>query len=215
MRMTALKGAGFGAALVVGGLGLWMGISPSDAADHAEAPGSAADAAADIADYYAWHNEAGNTVHVVTWGSVLNATETPTWDDAVLVSIHQAFPNTEGVFEDLDPDITVNVRFGQNEADEWGVQATFASPLGDLVMEGPVGEAITDEIGAGITIWAGAADDPFFFDLAGYQGTLDTGNLAFDGTDALAGANVTAFVIEGPAFSPLMQTWATTGRDNG
>lgn len=214
MKMTALRGAGFGAALVAGGLGLWMGISPSDAADHAEAPGAAADATADIADYYAWHTEDETTVHVVTWASVLNATENPQFDDAVLVSLHQAFPEETGDFADLEPDVSAHARFGQNSAGDWGVQVTIQSPLGDIEISGPVGEAITDDFGAGVTVWAGAADDPFFFDLAGYTATLDTGDLAFTGADALAGANVTALVIEAPAFSPLMQTWATTARDN-
>ncbi len=216
MTKTALRSAGFGALLVAGGLGLWLGMSPVDAADHAEAPGAAADAAADIADYYAWHT-AETTVHIVTWASVLNATENPQFDEDVLVSVHQAYPNKEGTFEDFDADVTAHVRFGQNGAGDWGLQATLSSDQGDLVIEGPVGEAITDDIGLGITIWAGAADDPFFFDLQGYGDTLATGNVAFTGADALEGQNVTALVIEAPLFSSpvLMQTWATTGRDNG
>ncbi|MCP4868653.1 MAG: DUF4331 domain-containing protein [Proteobacteria bacterium] len=211
--MTALRSAGFVAALVAGGLGLWMGISPSDAADHAEAPGAAADAAADIADYYAWHTDDETTVHIVTWASVLNQTEVPQFDDAVLVSLHQAFPEKTGEFADLDPDVSAHARFGTNSAGDWGVQVTITSPVGDIVISGPVGEPLVDEFGAGVTVWAGAADDPFFFDLQGYTDTITTGDLSFTGTDALAGANVTALVIEAPAFSPLMHTWATTARD--
>jgi hypothetical protein len=214
MRLTALKSAGFGAALVAGGLGLWMGISPSDAADHAEAPGTQLDVAADIADYYAWHT-ADTTVHILTFGTTLNDGAEPTYDPDVLYEIKMAFPDETGTFVDLDADITAGFRYGQNGAGDWGLQVSLATPAGDIVFEGPVGEAFDDGIGAGVTVWTGLADDPFFFDAAGYGATLATGDLSFTGADAIAGQNVTAIVIEAPQFSPLLQTWATTARDNG
>ncbi|MCA9729372.1 MAG: DUF4331 family protein, partial [Candidatus Eisenbacteria bacterium] len=67
-------------------------------------------------------------------------------------------------------------------------------------------------------VFAGWRDDPFFFDLAGYQMTLQTGDLSFDSTrDSFAGLNVTAIVVEMDLSAALgsgskINLWATTGR---
>ena len=218
MRFSFLKGGAFALALTLAGVGLWAGNL--DAADHAEAPGTQADAAADIADLYAWHTENDTIVYVLTYAGLTPSIADggmATYDADVLYGIHNAFPNEDGEFEDLESDADALIRFGQNGAGDWGMQVTFRmAGFPDVTVSGAVGEPISEEIATGVSItaWAGLVDDPFFFDLQGYTDTLATGALAFDPTrDSLAGTNVSAIVIEAPALSPLTQVWATTARD--
>ena len=80
------------------------------------------------------------------------------------------------------------------------------------------GDPIVDADNENVKAWAGLREDPFFFDLTGYQETLDTGTIAFDSNrDDFAGTNVTAIVIEMDAAAAAadgtqLQIWATTGR---
>ena len=192
--------------------GLWA--LPLNAADHEEAPGAQADLPADIADLYHWHTEAGTGVTVLTFGGIANA-NAPVYDSGVLYTIHI---DTDA---DNESDQQVHVRFGQDGDGNWGVQATLASALGSITMSGSTGDVIVDTL-TGTQLWTGIADDPFFFDLAGFGATIanitdpsDPADIAFTATDALAGANTTAIVIEGPSTATNYQVWATTGRDNG
>jgi hypothetical protein len=60
----------------------------------------------------------------------------------------------------------------------------------------------------GGTVQAGLFDDPFFFDLAGFQDGFN-----FTGSDAFAGANVSAIVLEVPSTElggPDVGVWART-----
>lgn len=215
MKKQILKGTGVAGLFALAAFGL-LEAPPVDAADHVEAPGSAVDAAADIADLYSWHTEDATIVSILTFAPLLGPGADPVYDSDVLYTIHQAFPNESGVFDDFDADATANFRFGQDPDGNWGVQATLVSPMGEIVIEGPVDETITDDNGIGITLRVGLADDPFFFDMQGLQDSLATGSLLFDSTrDMMAGTNVTAIVLETPLISPLTKTWATTARDNG
>ena len=72
--------------------------------------------------------------------------------------------------------------------------------------------------GRGGTVRAGLFDDPFFFDLVGFQNTLDPNSTeTFTGDDAFAGANVSAIVFEVPSIdlgNANVNVWATTEREN-
>ncbi len=202
--LNGLTLAGAGALLAVSTVAL--------AADHAEAPLSGADSAADIADFYSWYkSDTGTLVFVVTVAPLTGATSdggAATYDADVLYGVHV---DNDG---DNLADHDIWIRFGQNGAGDWGIQ-TSGVPGSDP-FDGAVGAAVANA--AGDQVWAGLADDPFFFDLEGYTNTLSTGTLAFDGTrDSLAGVNVTAIVLEVDAAGLLgsdgtLQTWATTGR---
>ncbi|MEE2829831.1 MAG: DUF4331 family protein [Myxococcota bacterium] len=212
MTKSALRGSGLALLLVAVGFGLWS--TSLDAADHSEAPGVQADAAADINDLYAWHTADGTAVTIITFGGITNP-ETPVYDPDVLYGINS---DTDG---DNEADARVAFRFGMDADGNWGIQTTMGNALGMLTFEGPVGEVVTDPT-TGAKVWAGAADDPFFFDLQGFTDTLantadatDATDIAFTATDALAGANVTAIVFEGPAPGAAWQVWATSQRDNG
>ena len=190
---------------------------PADAADHTEPPrvGTEGDAAADIADFYAWHRDVGGSTKLVlaiTFAGLAAPGEAATYDPDVLYGVHI---DNDG---DAESDVDLWVRFGQDGAGEWGVQLVGAPGL-----DGPLEGAVESEIEEGdVKVFAGLRDDPFFFDLDGFTTTLSTGDLAFDSTnDTFAGANVTAIVIELDADGVLaegetaLQTWATTARIGG
>jgi hypothetical protein len=182
------------------------------AADHAEAPGTALDVdnAADIADVYAWHTEDGKLVAVLDFAGRQEAGTPPTYDLDVLYGIH--IDNNA----DNMPDIDIWCRFGTNMAmDEFGVQCLNIPGTAGPV-EGPVETNIDG--GGGVMLYAGSREDPFFFDLEGYQMTLMSGMVMFDNTrDFFAGLNVTSIVLEMDAAMAAgggtqFQLWATTGR---
>jgi hypothetical protein len=181
------------------------------AADHAEAPGTSGDNPADIADVYAWHSEDGSRlVAVLTFAGRQAAGTPPTYDTEVLYGIH--IDNNA----DAMPDIDIWCRFGTNMAgDETGMQClNIPGTTGPI--EGPVETNL--DLGNSFTAYAGGFDDPFFFDLEGYQQTLMSGTLSFDNMrDFFAMQNVTAIVIEMDADAAAgggteLQLWATTGR---
>lgn len=183
------------------------------AADHSEAPGTRADPAADIADLYVWH--AGDElVTVLTFAGgpaagVPMAGKTQ-FDDEVLYTIHI---DNDG---DNISDIDVNTRFGQNPGGRWGVLVENLPGAKRPRVFGPADEVFG--AGGDLEIFAGRTDDPFFFDLEGFQQTLATGAIAFDsGRDSFAGLNVTALVLEmdlaaATDGSDSVSVWATTGR---
>jgi len=190
--------------------GAHLGDAPeAQAADHIEAPGTSADTPADIDDFYAWHT-ANSLVTVLTFDGLKAPMmgQTGTYDPDVLYTVH-IDNNGDNV-----ADFNIYTRFGQNALGEWGMQVTnLPGEAGPLV--GPVN---TTNSGASAQAWAGLADDPFFFDLQGFNDTLATGTVSFDPTrDAFAGTNVTAIVLEMPlmaatAGNGTIQVWATTSR---
>lgn len=210
---------------VLGLLGgaLWMGshADPAEAADHTDPPGrtgagaASPDTAADIADLYAWHNDDGKTVLVLTFAGPADpmADQEGTYDPDVLYRI--SVDNDD----DQTADINIDVRFAENSSGHWGVQLT-GIPGGDPVVQaGPVQR--TNNI-SGVTdgfYWAGLRDDPFFFDLEGFGETLSTGDLSFDDErDSFAGRNVTAVVIQldtADLGAGTFDVWATTARTGG
>lgn len=181
-------------------------VAPAFAADHTEAPGAAADPAADIADYFAWV-DGDAFVAVITAAALTPAGGEATYDPDVLYTVHV---DQDG---DLASDIAIDVCFGQNSAGDWGMQVTGIPGMSDPL----VGPVETSNQAESSWAWAGLRDDPFFFDLTGFGDTLATGAIAFDASrDGLAGTNVTAIVIEAPAdvitADAPIRTWATTAR---
>jgi hypothetical protein len=206
---------------IAGVFGLsWLSSSETMASDHFEAPKVQANKAADITDLYIFPGaDAGTTVMVVcfagfTLGELGGDPAGATYDKNVLYELNV---DSDG---DNKANIRIAWRYGQNGAGDWGVQVMNVpgAPVGDAGTPNPVVGAVGSTMTAGYAkMWTGAADDPFFFDAAGYLLTLGTGNLSFDNSrDFLAGLNVTAMVIEvrtqdmQDGDKPL-QIWATTG----
>ncbi len=181
------------------------------AADHSEAPGPKADPAADIADLYAWHE--GNKLTAILTYAGLQSTitdQTATYDPDVLYTVH--IDNNA----DNEVDINIYARFGQNNQGKWGIQVqNLPGSSGDITGE----VETTIDAGNGNKVFAGLFDDPFFFDLEGFNDTLATGTLMFDNArDSVAGFNVSAIVLEmdlaiASGGSDDLSLWASTGRE--
>ncbi len=220
------------------------------AADHADAPGTSGDGAADIADFYAWHTDDGKVVAIITFAPLQGGGAEAQYDRDVLYTVHidntaaagglatPLAPLPDDNSNDNESDIQINVRFGQNGLDDWGVQVENLPGVAETV-QGAVGTMIDG--GDGNMAQAGTYDDPFFFDLVGFQTTLANAgaddpdmdpdfDLAFGSLadfpdsitpapDALAGTNVHAIVLEFDTETALngnpdglLQLWATTSR---
>jgi Domain of unknown function (DUF4331) len=176
------------------------------ASDHDESPLVKQDAAQDITDLYVFDSGGGR----------------------VTIIVCRMQPDAEGVYDadalytiwvdnngDNEADHAIYWRYGRNAAEEVGIQWT-GIPGTEAPVSGPV-ETVFDA-GDGARVWSGHADDPFFFDAAGYLETLDTAAVSFmSNRDFLAGLNVTAAAIEidtaalQDGTSP-MQFWATAAR---
>lgn len=156
------------------------------AADHIDSPNAKGDAAGDITDFYAWAE--GESVYaIVAFAGLAEAGAPAVYDADVLYGVHV---DNDG---DGESDHDIWIRFGQDDAGEWGVQVTGLAGQDALV--GPVDEVIDGELGQ--RVFAGLRDDPFFFDLEGFQDTLMTGDLSFQSDrNFFEGVNVTAIAIE-------------------
>ena len=183
------------------------------AADHTDPPSRALTPtnAADIADFYAWHKGSGDEqmlVMVLTFAGPSPAGQDAVYDANVLYTV--SIDNTG----DAQANTQIYVRFGLNPAGEWGVQVINLP--GAL---GPVVGAVESVLESGVAkVYTGLRDDPFFFDLQGFQETLMTGTLSFSPMrDSFAGSNTTAIVLEVPLSNALgvgntLSLWATTAR---
>lgn len=180
-------------------------LSTAHAADHQEAPGATAQLAADIGDYYAWHDD--DQLNLVLTFGTFAAPELPAnYNRDILYTLHfDTSAPADGV-----ADINIYARFSQTIDGSWGLQV---SGIDGESLEGSVETILSNNQ---ITAWAGLADDPFFFDQTGFRTTVNTGILAFDpARDDVAGLNVTAIALQLPVDSimsggALLQTWATT-----
>ncbi len=202
------------------------------AADHLDAPATQADAAADIADFYAWPVDDGlNMVTIMTYAAGLGAGADPVYDPDILYTFHIDTTATVAENNDLfdndndnESDVRIYVRFGQNGAGEWGMQVHNCPGAADEIFEGPVGGPVTD---GDCTCAANIYDDPFFFDFDGFVATAmnllddtDAADAAFSSlaagmaVDTFAGSNAMGIVCEFPtpeSDDNFLQVWATTG----
>ncbi len=200
------------AAILIGGAALWL-ERPAISADHLDPPartnnGPTSDVAADIADIYMWHT-ASTIVLSVTGAGPQPQGVAPVYDADVLYRVHLS--------NDGDPttdEMLLDVRYGKNAAGEWGVQFV-GIPGSTRAIAGPVQTALTDGT---VKAEAGLFDDPFFFDLQGFNDTKSSGTLSITNTrNFFAGKNDTSFVVEFPQ-SALAQTgkpltaWVETRR---
>lgn len=159
--------------------------SAAFAADHLDAPIVQANGQVDINDLYAFQSPANvaNTVLILTVNPFAG-NMSPT-DFGTDVSYEFLIDNTG----DAVPDISYTATFGPSVA---GSQAYTVNKDGGLFATGTTGSTSITTDGAAVT--AGIFDDPFFFDLAGFNN-----GFSFTGTDAFAGADVGAIVLEVPS----------------
>lgn len=178
----------------------------TQAADHQEAPRASAQLAADIGDYYAWHeNDQLNLI--LTFGTFSAPGMPASYDPNLLYGLHFDTSETADGVSDFD----LYIRFAQDDQGNWGMRVSDSAD--SMLVQGAVETVLLND---DISAWAGLADDPFFFDQTGFVTTVGTGTLSFDPTrDDVAGLNITAIAMQVPVNTirsggGLIQTWATT-----
>lgn len=207
----ALAVAAAGALLIPGGA--------DRAADHLDPPhrtdpavDTTPDAAADIADVYAWY--AGDDLRLaLTFAGPSVGTQPAVYDRDVLykILVSTAPP-------DNTPEVTIKVRFGPGAGpNEYGVRYEGLPGVNGSI-EGPVETVLQKD---GVKTFAGLLDDPFFFDLLGFRETRSTGSVRFNNQRSFfTGQNDTAFVIEVPKSrfaggTGKVSVWSTASRFGG
>ena len=219
MKTSAKLAAGSAGIALAAAAALWAPGIGIMAADHLDPPqrtdpdvDPTPDRAADIADLYAWHT--ADRINLILTFSGPVATDQPAnYDPDVLYRINVS---NDGNVDTIDENIFI--RFGPGaSAGQFGVQVSQVPGTSGPI----VGPVETNLMQDGVMVRAGLFDDPFFFDLQGFEETRDTGTLSFDpDRDFFAGQNITAVVISLPrdrfanGNNPL-DIWATTSRFGG
>lgn len=209
------KAASLASALII----LTLGLTPAvNAADHLDSPAVSAQGSVDITDLYVFSASGGNATAFVLGvnpgaGALPNSGTTfgPGVDYRIKV-------DTNG---DLKPDITYLYRFGTPNG--MGVQSLKLWRNGALMTNGRTGQ--NNLLPGGGRTTAGLYDDPFFFDLAAFQGAVlgsGNGRTFCDGgtTDFFNGLNISAIVLRVPNTSlggngKNIGVWATTEAKRG
>lgn len=197
-----------------------LGAIPALGADHRDSPLTKEAPQLDINDVYAFKAANGNYVAAMT----VNPLTSPANTAGLRL-------NTEGVYElklDLNGDAVADRSYKFTFSGTGAVQdvtvrlasgaaAVTNAPDGDVVATGKtsVGAGVTQIDGAGgRKFYVGPRDDPFFFDLAGFQA-----GLKFTGVDTFKGTNVTIIVMELPASvvaaaapNGQLGVWGTTSK---
>ena len=185
MRWFNGPGWMFGAVAVAS---LW-GAGWSEAADHLEAPGVMGEGAVDLNDLYVFQspNNPDNAVLALTvnpFAGNVSGTEFRSGNTSYEFRI-----DNDG---DNQTDVTYSATFGAavGGSQSFSLQRT-AGGITSISLPGQTG---MNEMFGNIQARAGLFDDPFFFDLNGFNN-----GFAFTGDDTFAGANVSGIVLELPA----------------
>lgn len=194
------------------------------AADHIDSP-AVTGTGSDITDVYAFQSptNASNMVFVVNVQGLLapSATAAATFDEEVMIEINIDNSSTKDQMEDL----VIQATFDNGNVMVYGPEAPAQKGLMSTLLKSTPVEAAVTSYGAnpvigesnGIKVFAGPRDDPFFFDLNQYKAIIGGTATSFNnpGTDAFAGTNVLALVIEVPKSmlgSDAINIWATSNR---
>ncbi len=194
------------------------------AADHIDSP-AVTGTGSDITDVYAFQSpaNASNMVFVVNVQGLLapSATAAASFDEEVMIEINIDNSSTKDHMEDL----VIQATFDNGKVKVYGPEAPAQKGLMSTLLKSTPVEAAVTSYGAnpvigesnGIKVFAGPRDDPFFFDLNQYKAIIGGTATSFNnpGTDAFAGTNVLAIVIEVPKSmlgSDAVNIWATSNR---
>ena len=210
MRLKNLAAAG--TALVV----LTLGAAPflTSAADHLDAPIVKNNHALDITDIYAFDGaNSKNTVLVVDVAPLAGVVSGTQFSSS---GSYRMNLDTNG---DYVADTVYTTTFSAGNRDH--KQAVTLKRNGTTIATGYTGNTI--QVNGGGRLYAGMRDDPFFFDLAGYNQLKDStysdasGLLDSPGTDFFAGTNILGIVLELPdsAVGASANYWASTYNGGG
>lgn len=193
-----------------------LGAIPALGADHRDSPLTKAAAMSDINDLYVFKGESAGFTAAYTVNPLTSPADTGNLrlDPA---TNYELKIDTNG---DAVPDISYKLQVsGTGSVQDAtvkkaaGVNAITNDLSGTVIATGKTssGAGVTTITGSGgEKIYIGPRDDPFFFDLAGFQA-----GLKFTGTDTFKGTNITAIVIDFPS-APAQQLalWATTSKQD-
>lgn len=193
-----------------------LGAIPAFGADHRDAPLAKAAAKSDITDVYAFTGAGGSAVFALN----VNPLTSPA--DTASLSLD---PDTVYEFKmDTNGDAVADVAYKLTASGTGAVQditlrkATGSNAVtndisGDVVATGKSSAGSTVSVinvDGGGKLFVGPRDDPFFFDLAGFQN-----GLKFTGVDTFKGTNITSIVLELPkAPATSMGVWGTTSKQD-
>ncbi len=185
--------------IMASGVIIFAVASMAFASDHLDAPNLLGDGQADINDLYAFQapGDSGNSVFIMT----VNPNAGQAADFGTDVSYQFQIDNTGDAIADLTYEAVFSGAGNQN--------MTLREVGGATLASGSTGVNLNTSNGG--TVHAGVFDDPFFFDLVGFQNGFN-----FTGDDAFAGQNVNAIIFELPSSelgSPNIGVWARTLRD--
>lgn len=188
-------------------------LQPAQAADHRDGPGIQGSPAADINDVYAFRS-ATNPDNLVV-ALTVNPLTAPAQNSSVRFASDVSYNIHVDNTGDLVADATASVTFNGT-----GTQFTVSGlgdPITGAVTSSSANAPMVTEAGP-IKVFAGLRDDPFFFDLVGFQSFLagpytPTAGLRQSGTpaDTFAGTNVSAIVLEVPISALTGQSSSNTG----
>jgi hypothetical protein len=190
----------------------------SRAADHGDGPSASNDPACDIGDVFAFLDPNDNTrvvVAMTTRGFLVpsEAVNMGIFDPAV---VYRLYLETNG---DAVPDATISVTFSPRTSNGVAQTATvtmvrgantvfsFSAPATNPSLNNaPPAPVITTDGASGVSFFAGEVDDPFFFDIPGFNrfvasvlaGAADPTQLN-RARDSFAGYNTMTFALRIPA----------------
>ena len=183
----------------------------------------------DLSDLFAWYDASADKMNfIVAWHPQqlpLEPAERAEFSDQVLFRLHVRYERSGLQLTGRTFDRVIDFRYGQDAAGQWGMLVQGVPGLEPLVLDcdspqaavvyaldpetGEPSEASADDV---IQIGTGVWDDPFVFDLEGFNDSLVRAfegepGLHFDPThDSFEGLNITAFVISLPMDS-LREHW--------
>jgi hypothetical protein len=195
---------------------LAVGAAPflAAAADHLDAPIVKTEHALDLTDIYAFDAaNTGSTVLVANVNPLAGVISGLTF--SVGADRYRLNVDKNGDFDAADAvDDVYTLTFGPIGGRDRKQPVTLERD-GATIAQGWTGNTI--QVAGGGRLFAGVRDDPFYFDLAGYNklkdsGYTDTSGLTNAGVDFFAGTNVSSIVLELPDWriGASADYWATT-----
>ena len=195
----------------------------ASAADHRDSPLNVSNPTADINDVYAFRSPVNpqNLVVAISANPLIVPSDNSSrgvFDDDVTFQIHV---DGDG---DLIDDATVTI---SKDGDTLVFEGLGDPIAAKITMPGE--DPVINKAGP-ITAFAGLRDDPFFFDLAGFNAFLANPQVPSAGlrpadagapVDAFAGTNILAIVVElpisaltgGDSTSGVIKTWVSSEND--
>jgi hypothetical protein len=189
-------------------------LPPADAADHAEATLVAGDPGADLADVFAFLDPNDNSKVVLALdveGFVVPSELLNLSFFAPDVTYRFEIENTGDAVADTHLDVTFSPQTSRSQPQTATIKlpngAAFTAPTTVQTLNASAKSfVVTNDPSSGASFFAGLTDDPFFFDIVGFNrfvssvlaGTPDPSQLQ-RGRDSFAGYNIHMIAIEVPA----------------